>query len=87
MKFGTILVGDMNVHEVSWLKFSDGTSPEGRALRDVACCHGWDERVRKPTRGGNLLDLVLTDLGSAVTTKLAAGISDHRSFWVLWLSA
>ena len=75
---GTILVGDMNVHEASWLKFSDGTSPEGRALRDVACCHGWDERVRKPTRGGNLLDLVLTDLGSAVTTRLAAGISDHQ---------
>ena len=26
---GTILLGDMNVHEESWLRFSDGTSPEG----------------------------------------------------------
>ena len=75
---GTILVGDMNVHEASWLKYSDGTSPEGRALRDVAYCHGWEERVRKPTRGEHLLDLVLTDLGSAVTTKVAVGISDHK---------
>ena len=75
---GTIFVGDMNVHEASWLKYSDGTSPEGRALRDVAYCHGWEERVRKPTRGEHLLDLVLTDLGSAVTTKVAVGISDHK---------
>ena len=75
---GTILFGDMNVHEVSWLKHSDGTSIEGRALRDVACSHGWEERVRKPTRGDYLLDLVLTDLGTAVKTKVLAGVSDHR---------
>ena len=60
---GTILLGDMNVHEEGWLRFSDGTSIEGRLLRDVACSHGWEERVRKPTRGQHLLDLVLTDFG------------------------
>ena len=32
---GTIIVGDMNVHHKSWLTYSNGTSPEGRALFDV----------------------------------------------------
>ena len=74
---GTILVGDFNVHEASWFRHSDGTSPEGRALRDVACSHGWEERVQKPTRGPYLLDLVLTDLGSDVKARPVAGVSDH----------
>ena len=69
---GTILVGDMNVHGASRLKFSDGTSPG-----DVAFCHGWEERLHMQTRRGNLLDLVLTDLGSTVKSKLAVGISDQ----------
>ena len=76
---GTILLGDMNVHEEGWLRFSDGTSIEGRLLRDVACSHGWEERVRKPTRGQYLLDLVLTDLGSEVKTKVVRNISDHEA--------
>ena len=75
---GSILLGDMNVHEAAWLKHSDGSTPEGRALKDVACCHGWEERVKKPTRGPYLLDLVLTDMGTAVKTTVSAGISDHR---------
>ena len=32
---GTLVLGDMNVHEKSWLKYSDGTSAEGRELRDL----------------------------------------------------
>ena len=74
---GTLLVGDMNVHEERWLRFSDGTSVEGRVLRDVACSHGWEERVRKPTRGPYLLDLALTDLGTEVVTKVVRNVSDH----------
>ncbi len=76
---GTILVGDMNVHEERWLRHSDGTSPEGRLLRDISCSHGWEERVRKPTRGQYLLDLVLTDLGTEVQTKVMKSISDHEA--------
>ena len=76
---GIILLGDMNVHEQSWLGFSDGSSAEGRALRDLACSHGWEERVRKPTRGPYLLDLVLTDLGSEVKAKPIPGVSDHSA--------
>ena len=76
---GTILTGDMNVHEEWWLRYSDGTSTEGRLLRDVSCSQGWEERVRKPTRGDHLLDLVLTDLGSEVKTKVVNSVSDHKA--------
>ena len=77
--FGGILVGDMNVHEAGWLRFSDGTSIEVRLLRDVACSHGWEELVRKPTRGQYLLDLVLTDLGTEINATVARNISDHEA--------
>ncbi len=76
---GTILMGDMNVHEQSWLRHSDGSSAEGKALRDLACSQGWEERVRMPTRGPYLLDLVLTDLGSDVKASPVPGISDHSA--------
>ncbi len=76
---GTILLGDMNVHEQSWLSFSDGSSIEGRALRDLACSHGLEERVRTPTRGPYLRDIVLTDLGSEVKARPVPGVSDHSA--------
>ena len=76
---GHVLIGDINVHEQSWLRFSDGTSPEGRELYHFCRERGWDERVRAPTRNKNLLDLVLTDLGSLVTARVTPGISDHEA--------
>ncbi len=76
---GHVIVGDLNVHEVSWLRFSDGTSVEGRELHEFCRERGLDERVRAPTRNDYLLDLVLTDLGSLVRTKVVPGISDHEA--------
>ena len=32
---GTLVVSDFNAHEENWLRFSCGSSPEGRRLRDV----------------------------------------------------
>ncbi len=60
----TVLMGDFNVHEAAWLRFSDGTTPEGRALQAFSNISGLDEKVGAPTRGDYLLDLVLSDLGS-----------------------
>ena len=57
----TIIMGDMNVHEVDWLKFSNRSSLEGRELQAFSNIAGLSERVGKPTRGDNLLDLVLSD--------------------------
>ena len=74
---GHLVLGDLNVHEVSWLRYSSGTSIEGRELHGVCAAHGFEEHVRKPTRGEYLLDLVLSDLGSAVKAKVIPGIADH----------
>ena len=63
---GIILVGDLNVHHVNWLKHSASVAPEGRALFDFCCAAGLEERVKKPTRGKHLLDLVLTELHTDV---------------------
>ena len=53
---GTIIIGDMNVHEKLWLTYSRRTSPAGRLLRDVCGKHGLIECVGAPTRGKYLLD-------------------------------
>ncbi len=73
---GKIIVGDMNVHNEQWLTFSNGSSPEGRELEQVCAAHGLKERVKKPTRGEHLLDLVLTDLAGHVRCKVVPGILD-----------
>ena len=74
---GTIIIGDMNVHEKQWFNFSTSSSPEGRCLRSICGKHNLVECVRAPTRGRNLLDLFLTDLPHLATTKVHAGVSDH----------
>lgn len=71
----------MNVHNTQWLTHSSGTSVEGRALHAWCCEHGFQQKVRQPTRGPYLLDLVLTDLGSKVKTSVVAGISDHHAIF------
>ena len=75
---GTILCGDMNVHHERWLKHSSGTTPEGTELWHFCKEHGFEERVRKPTREKYLLDLVLTDMGASVSSKVLPKVDDHN---------
>ena len=75
----TVLIGDFNVHEASWLRFSDGTSAEGRALQAFANITGLEEKVGAPTRGDYLLDLVLSDLGRELKCSVIVGESDHKA--------
>ena len=75
---GTILVGDMNVHNKEWLRFSSGTPPEGRRLFQLCQERGLEQLVVGPTRGNHLLDLVLTDFGNEVATHVLPSLSDHK---------
>ncbi len=75
---GHILMGDFNVHEAAWLRYSAGTSREGRELHEFCAERGLEEHVGEPTRGEYLLDLVLSDLGSLVKAKTVPGIADHN---------
>ena len=79
---GTVLVGDCNVHHARWLRHSTGTTPEGKALYYFCTAHGLEERVRKPTRGENLLDLVLTDLHGEVQCTVQPKLADHQAVLV-----
>ena len=74
---GVILVGDMNVHERSWLKYSNGISAEGRKLHEVSADLGLRQLVHAPTRGDYLLDLVLSNLED-VTCTVTPKIADHN---------
>ena len=75
---GTLLVGDLNVHHTTWLKHSSSVSREGSALYNFCTTFGLEERVRKPTRGNNLLDLVLTDMHTDVQCTVQPQLADHR---------
>ena len=77
----TICVGDFNVHNEEWLRYSHSTTPEGRELEDVCSTNGLRQHVREPTRGDYLLDLVLSNFASGLTAKVVAGIhdNDHRA--------
>ena len=74
---GIIVVGDLNVHHSSWLVHSSGNTPAGRLLWEFCRSHGFRQTVPQPTHGDYLLDLVLTDLDSLVTSTVHPGISDH----------
>ncbi|XP_067869966.1 uncharacterized protein [Heterodontus francisci] len=53
-------VGHFNVHQHDWLDSTTGRA--GRVLKGIAARLGLRQVVREPTRGKNILDLVLTNL-------------------------
>ena len=80
---GTIIMGDMNVHNAEWLKHSNGNSVEGRELETVCCTHGLTQHVKEPTRGLHLLDLVMSNFSSGIRCKVVPGVRDDDHDGVL----
>ena len=78
---GHVIVGDMDVHLRPWLCFSQRDSAEGNLLRGVTESFGLKQMVRQPTREGNLLDLVFTDI-EGVNAAVGGKIADHQSVMV-----
>ena len=74
---GTLIIGDLNVHQRKWLRFSsEGNTVEGTLLQTTCATLGLSQLVHEPTRYENLLDLVLTNISSA-TVKVLPTIADH----------
>ena len=69
------------MHHNTWLKYSNGISPEGKELEVVCAAHGMKQCVKDPTRGEYLLDLVLSDFSSSIECAVVPGIldKDHRA--------
>ena len=77
MCLGTIVLGDLNVHNQRWLRHSSETNAEGIELKAACDEVGLTQKVTQPTREEHLLDLVLTNIpGTRVTVSPA--IADHR---------
>ena len=74
---GTLLLGDLNVHHESWLKFSSKTQAEAETLRQVTAEIGLTQRVKKPTRGKYLLDLALSDM-DGIQVDVLPKIADSK---------
>ena len=72
----SIIIGDCNVHEPTWLRFSNHSTVEGRLLWDFSRRNALTQKIKAPTRDNHLLDLLLTN---APTKKCDVHykISDH----------
>ena len=77
---GVVLVGDINVHSERWLVHSTGNSIAGERLREICMKENLRQLVRKPARGDNLLDLVITDIES-VSVVVAPKTADHAALF------
>ena len=73
---GCIVVGDVNCHNIRWLRYSSRNSPEGAALYNACLELRLVQRVRSPTREGNLLDVVLSDVNS-MACRVLPPVADH----------
>ena len=72
-----MVLGDLNVHQKSWLRFSSKDTPEGKLLRDICAAEGLRQIVREPTRDTYLLDLVITDIDGA-SFVVGGKVRDHK---------
>ena len=71
-------MGDLNVHNRAWLRYSSSrTSPEGTLLEEVCRELSLRQLVREPTREENLLDLALTN-SEEVTCRVLPRVADHK---------
>ncbi|CAM4567914.1 unnamed protein product [Leuciscus chuanchicus] len=73
----SVMLGDFNVHHHEWLG-SNKTDTAGRRASQLTNCLGLDQIVMEPTRGDNILDLVLSDTPATTTTLAQMGSSDHN---------
>ena len=76
-----IIVGDLNVHHASWLRFSRGDTPRDRHLKDVCNSFGIRQLVSQPTREEYLLDLCLSS-SSCSKVRITCKIADHACLLV-----
>ena len=82
VKGPTIVVGDFNCPDINWVDFCAPSSHVSVQLYNFAVTNGFIQAVNKPTRGNNLVDLVLINQPfslSALSVEPPFSSSDHNS--------
>ena len=79
---GALVIGDMNIWQKSWLKYSPADTVDGANLHRICKEHNLKQLVPGPTRGANLLDLALSSIPAASSAEVLSCISDHASVLV-----
>ena len=74
---GTIVLGDLNVHNERCLRHSGASSVERTAMKAACDEAGLKQIATMPTKSKHLLDLVFTNITSARATVPAA-IANHK---------
>jgi len=77
----TIVVGDFNCPDINWVDFCTPSNHFGVQLYNFAVTNGFIQAVNKPTRGNNLVDLVLINQPfslSALSVEPPFSSSDHN---------
>ena len=77
ISLGTIVLGDMNVHNTRRLRHSRANSVEGSALKAACDDAALQQIVKTRTLENHLLDLVLTDMSGSSASVLPA-ITNHK---------
>ena len=78
--WSTVIVGDLNVPSIDWSSLTCPSDGIQDVILDFTCDNGFDQMVTEPTRGDNVLDVVLTNnrfLVSDVRVASPLGNSDH----------
>ena len=76
-----VVVGDLNIHHASWLRFSNGESNKGRHLKEICLNFGLKQLISQPTRGNYLLDLCLSS-SQSTRAEVKSKIADHACLLV-----
>ena len=64
------MLGDLNVHNRRWLKFSNRNSWDGEELCSICKETDLTQLIQEPTQGEHLLDLVLSSVPQTKTEVL-----------------
>jgi len=78
---GSLVIGDLNIHHMRWLRFSNDNTAAGAQLKRICDEADLHQLVREPTREQYLLDLCLSDVDGAKVEVLPK-IADHKALLV-----
>jgi len=79
---GVMLMGDLNIHHIRWLKYSNQNTTIGAEMKMFCDFHGLQQIVKAPTRNEYLLDLAITDIVGS-SAQVLPKIADHNAVKVI----